>query len=102
MTGYRKILNQISIIRESHSEMENIFTKGSCLNFFLILHSIYPQSKPLFNIDHVITEIDGRCYDITGCVSCKGYSKFSGFYDKKRISKSFSRMLKYEYRINDK
>lgn len=99
MTKHRQILNTISLIRDSHSNMIDIFTKGSCLNLFLILHSIYPEAKPLFNIDHVITEIDNRCYDITGQVSKKGYSPFSEYYNKKGISKSFSQMLKYDYRL---
>lgn len=99
MTKHRQILNIISLIRDSHSNMIDIFTKGSCLNLFLILHSIYPEAKPLFNIDHVITEIDNKCYDITGQVSKKGYSLFSELYNKKGISKSFSQMLKYDYRL---
>lgn len=98
MTKHRQILNLISLLRESHSEMVNIFTKGSCLNLFLILHSIYPEAKPLFNIDHVITEIDNKCYDIRGQVSKKGYYPFSEYYNKKGISKSFSQMLKYSYK----
>lgn len=97
MTKHRQILNLISLIRESHPEMINIFTKGSCLNLFLILHSIYPEAQPLFNIDHVITEIDNKCYGITGLVTKKGYSQFSEYYNKKGISKSFSQMLKYFY-----
>lgn len=99
MTKHRQILNIISLIRDSHPDMKTIFTEGSCLNLFLILHSIYPEAKPLFNIDHVITEIDNRCYDITGQVSKKGYSPFSEYYNKKGISKSFSQMLKYDYRL---
>lgn len=99
MTKHRQILNLISLIRESHPEMVNIFTKGSCLNLFLILHSIYPDSIPLFNIDHVVTKINDKCYDITGCISCKGYLSFSQFYKKKRISRSFSRMLKSEHNL---
>lgn len=101
MTKHRKILNLISIIRESHSEIEKIYTKGSCLNFFLILHSIYPESEPYYNVDHVITKIDNKFYDITGCVSGKGYSKFSNFYNKKRISRAFTQMLKYQYAIEN-
>lgn len=81
--------------------MTDIFTLGSCLNFHLILKTVYPEAKPLYNIDHVLTEIDGKCYDITGCVNCKGYSKFSEYYDKKRISRAFSQMLKYEADIEN-
>lgn len=80
--------------------MVDIFTLGSCLNFHLILKSIYPESELLFNIDHVVTKIDGKCYDITGCVNCKDYSKFSEYYHKKRISRAFSYMLTSEYTID--
>lgn len=82
--------------------MVDIFTLGSCLNFHLILKTVYPEAKPLYNIDHVVTQIDEKCYDITGCISCKGYSKFSEHYDKKkRISRAFSQMLKYEADIEN-
>lgn len=74
--------------------MVEIFTKGSCLNFFLILHSIYPEAIPLYNSNHVIVKIDDKCYDITGRVSESGYLKFSEIYRKKEISKAFSQMLK--------
>lgn len=79
--------------------MEDIFSLGSCLNFHLILKRVYPGSIPLYNINHIITKIEGRCYDITGCVSCKGYSPFSEYYNKKGISKSIKQMMKYEHTI---
>lgn len=92
---HRTILNQISAIRESHPEMENIFLKGSCLNFFCILRAVYPQAQPWFNIDHIITEIDGKFYDITGVVSNEGYMPFTQMYLKKRrIVKAVSNMKK--------
>lgn len=56
----------IRLIRESHPEICNIYTRGSCLNFFLILKEIYPQAIGYYNNDHVITNIDGVFYDITG------------------------------------
>ena len=99
MTKHRKILNLISIIRDSHSEMERIFTNGSCLNFHLILKSIYPESIPKYKHGHIVTEIDGKCYDITGCVSCKDYLSFHEYYRKDRISRAFSYMLKNECKI---
>lgn len=99
MTKHLEILNFISEIRNSHSRMVDIFSLGSCLNFYLILRKVYPESIPLYNIDHVVTKIDGRCYDITGCVSCKGYLPFSEYYDKKGISRSFKQMMKYAHII---
>lgn len=94
MTKHRQVLNLISLIRKSHPDMVNIFTRGSCLNFFLILHSIYPEAEPYYNIDHIITKIDNKYYDITGQVNPKGYYPFSQIYNKKRTSRAFKQMLK--------
>ena len=55
LNKHRKILNIISSIRESHSKMGDIFSYGSCLNLFIILRNIFPEAKPYFNIDHIIT-----------------------------------------------
>lgn len=79
--------------------MVNIFTKGSCLNFYLILRTVYPNAIPWYNQDHIVTEIDGRFYDITGSVSNEGYLKYSEFYNKKRMIKSFKQMYKHNYKI---
>ena len=98
MGRHRQILNIIAAIRQSHSCMVDVFTKGSCINLFEILHLIYPESEAYFNIDHVITKIGGKYYDITGCVSGKGYERFERFYDKRRTSRAFSHMKKAEYR----
>lgn len=101
MNKHQKILNTISFIRESHSEMTNIFIKGSCLNFFCILHSIYPEAECYFNIDHVITKIGGKYYDVTGEVKyIKSYQLYTKWYVKKRMYKSFRRMYKAEWKIN--
>lgn len=101
MNQHQRILNTISAIRDSHSQMENIFLQGSCLNLFCILRTIYPQAQPWFNIDHIITEIDGRYYDITGQVSNKRYLRFTEFYNRRRTSRSFTRMFKAEYPLID-
>lgn len=103
MTKHQRILNFISLVRDSHPEMVNIFTLGSCLNFFCILHAVYPEAQPYFNIDHIITKIDGRYYDITGTVNIKGttYRPYTEkeFYPKRRMSRSFGRMYKGCYKI---
>lgn len=100
MTKKRQILNIISEIRNSHSYMENIFLYGSCMNFYMILKSIFPESRPWYNVDHVITEIDGTFYDITGVVSGKGFLPFSEYYDKKGTSSAFKQMYNGEFEIN--
>lgn len=102
MTKHRKILNLIGLIRDSHPDMVHTFTHGSCLNFFCILHAIYPEAKPWFNIAHVITEIDGKFYDITGVVNTKNlkehelkYIPFTDWYNKRRTSHAFNQMYRY-------
>lgn len=102
MSKHQIILNLINNIRDSHSEMPNIFLYGSCLNFFLILKTVYPEAEAYFNIDHIITKIDNRYYDITGSVNPEGYTPYTQFYNKKRTSRSFTRMLKAEYPLMSK
>lgn len=83
--------------------MVNIFSKGSCLNFFCILHSIYPETECYFNIDHIISKIDDKYYDITGEVQNveeQRYQKFTKWYDRKGTKRSFTQMYNAEYKIN--
>lgn len=100
MTKDRKILNFIEVIRNSHPEMKNIFLYGSCLNFHLILKSIYPEAIPYTNIDHIITKIGNKFYDISGRVyNTKSYEKMGTIYfPKKRESRSFTQQ--YNYYLN--
>lgn len=119
----------IGLIRDSHPTMVDIYTKGSCLNFFLILHSIYPEAVAYFNIDHIITEIDGVFYDVNGCVSpaevgesvglstsktltnqrfasCTeisrgNYKKYTQYYNKRRTSRSYKQMYNAFAKLNN-
>lgn len=78
MTKHREILNFIYTIKQSHPLMVEIFTKGSCLNFHLILKKVYPEAEAYDNIEHVITKIGKYYYDINGVVhDTKGYSKLT-------------------------
>ena len=80
--------------------MENIFSYGSCLNLFIILRNIFPEAKPYFNIDHIITKIDNKFYDIKGTVlNIKGYEPYEKFFDKKGLNRSFTQMYNYELNI---
>jgi hypothetical protein len=92
MTTHLKVLNFIYAIRDSHPHMEYVYTHGSCLNFFCILKQVFPQAKPWFNADHIITEIDEKFYDITGRVSNEGYAPYTSYYSKKGTSRSFTQM----------
>ncbi len=99
MNKHLQIINIISAIRDLHPKMVEICTFGSCLKFHYVLRRIFPESEPLFNIDHVITKIDNNYYDITGEINKKevenkGFKPFSEFYSKKRISRAFTQMQK--------
>lgn len=99
MTKHQDILNFIATIRDSHSMMIEIFTKGSCLNFYYILRKVYPESVPYFNVNHIITKIDDRFYDITGQVDGKGYDIYYDVYRKYRLKRSINYMSKDEIKL---
>ena len=58
----------IRTIRESHSDMQFMFTHGCCFEFYKILKSQWPQAEPYFSNreGHVYTKIDKEYYDIRG------------------------------------
>jgi hypothetical protein len=93
MTKHRQILNFIASIRDAHPDMVKIYTKGSCMNFFQTLRSIYPEAQVWYNGDHAITKIDKHFYDITGHVSSKGYLPYHTYYNKRRLFRKLIQML---------
>jgi len=56
----------ISVIRDSFVGSQQVYTEGSCYHFYLILKQIFPSAEPYFDLDHVLTKVDGKFYDITG------------------------------------
>lgn len=73
-------MKQIRRIRESHSQMTNIFLHGSCLNFHMILRAFYPEAEAWVNNFHVITKIGNRFYDITGeIIDASRYLPFKNY-----------------------
>jgi len=60
----------IATIRDSFIGSQQVYTEGSCYHFYLILKQVFPDAKPHYDADHIITEIDGKFYDITGEVKC--------------------------------
>lgn len=92
--NYIKVINLIKEIRNSNPVMLDIFLAGSCCNFYFILKTVFPNAKAYFNIDHVVTEIEGRFFDITGEVSKeefkeKGYMSIDSIYaDKYKTDES--------------
>lgn len=64
----------IDAIRCSFIGSEDVYTKGSCYQLYLILKTVFPQAKQ-WVIDsplHVVTEIDGKFYDIHGELAISG------------------------------
>jgi len=94
MSKHTEILSFISLVRGSHCKMEDIYTKGSCLNFYLILRHVYPTAEAYHNTEHIITKINDRFYDITGEVSSEGYLPIDHFYVSSEI---YEQMLKSEF-----
>ena len=69
------------------------------MNFFCILRCVYPGAKAWYDMNHVITEIDGRFYDITGQVKKGGHLPFTEIYNKRRTSRAFTQMYNAEHEI---
>jgi len=105
MNEDRKILDFIALIRDSHSEMSNIYSYGSCINFYLILRHLYPCADLYYSIlhGHVGTMINGKLYDINGRIfDAKEFEPIRNIYSKRRTSRAIKQMLKCEYTIKPK
>jgi len=66
MSNMSKIEQFISTIRDSFIGSQQVYTEGSCYHFYLILKEVFPDAKPYYDENHIITEINGKFYDITG------------------------------------
>lgn len=94
------ILDFIRLIRESHSSMVDIFTKGSCLNFSLILSNKFEEVIMYYNSDHIISKIGSKYYDITGEVSGEGgYLDINEVHSPKTLQKLFKEMYNGEFTV---
>ena len=61
-----EIIRFIETIRETDEKaMVEYYTNGGCYRFFLIL-GFLGKATPWYDGNHVITELNGRYYDITG------------------------------------
>lgn len=101
---HKKILSLIKEIRNSHSAMIRIFSCGSCLNLFCILQVVYPEAEAYFNIDHIVTKINGRYYDIRGELSRSyiekyKFRKYSDVFYPEEFIKSFADMYEGEIKL---
>lgn len=65
---HEKILSFITAISDSFPDSIFVYTNGGCYKFYLILNSVFKEAVCYYSIveGHVITEIGGRYYDITG------------------------------------
>lgn len=72
-------LTLINALRESDRAIEVIYTHGSCYRFHLFLKALFPDAKPLISNakDHIITEINGQYFDISGEVEAVDYRPLS-------------------------
>lgn len=70
------VLKLINSLRDTDRAIEVIYMNGSCYRFHLFLKELFPQALPLISNekDHIITNIDGRYFDITGEVNVDGFT----------------------------
>ena len=60
------ILQIIRVIRDSFDGSVDVYTKGSCIKFAMILKCIFPLGSIMYNQDHAVFLLDGVAYDING------------------------------------
>lgn len=93
----KEVLEFIKLISDSHNSMETIFTSGSCYNFYLILKNRFPSTIGMYDYiqGHVVSQIDGRLYDITGELTDKSieYIDLHKFWHKNTQLKIFKGWL---------
>ena len=64
----------LAMLRNLHPELEWKCLHGSCFRLYLLLKEVWPDAEAWTNVNHVITKIDGRFYDIRGEVASTGYT----------------------------
>lgn len=68
---HNDIIGLIDAVRNSFSQAREVYLYGSCYKFHEILAKAFPHLSvvPYYNVDHVISKIGKRFYDITGEVT---------------------------------
>jgi hypothetical protein len=74
---HNKILHFISTIRESFIGSEIVYTRGSCYYFFSILSAVFDTAECYYDLDHIISKIENKYYDITGEVTLGRHLPFT-------------------------
>lgn len=90
----RRVEGFIEKIRESFVGAETVYTTGSCYRLYKILEFVFPQANAYYNSDHVITEINGRYYDITGEVEKTNHLLMSEHYPNSSVAENKCDALK--------
>ena len=62
----KEVLKLITAIRESFDDSVKVYTQGGCFRFYLILKSVFPDAAAYYDMDHIITKIGDKYYDING------------------------------------
>lgn len=94
----------IQTIRESFIGAEQVYMNGSCVMFYKILHSVFPEARPYWSKEHrhMVAKIGRFYYDITGQVVIdKSYYLDSESYCSIYIATAFPRRgIKYTKRYS--
>lgn len=79
LSDHEMILNYISVIRNSFIGSEEVYCYGSCYQFYKILKYQFPSANAYYDMNHIITEIGGKYYDITGEVNGASHTPFESY-----------------------
>ena len=62
----------INSIEASFIGAHQVYTNGSCIRFYQILKTVFPEALPYWSEEsrHMITRIGKKYYDISGEVEC--------------------------------
>lgn len=93
------VLGFIKTIRNSFIGADKVYTNGSCYQFYKILKYVFPQANAYYDSDHVITEIDGKFYDITGEVEKTNHLLMDEYYPTSSVKKAKFRIDIFDIEI---
>jgi len=68
---HSEIYKFLEAFRACVDNAEEIYTKGKCYEFHLIMKSIWSEAIPYTNGDHIISRIGNSYWDVTGKVLIK-------------------------------
>lgn len=68
-----RIIKFIELVMDSFENSVEVYTKGSCVQFCLMLKYVFPEGEIYWNEDHAIFKYHEHFYDITGEVDGSKY-----------------------------